>query len=191
MNKDDLTQVKYIGAARMKLLNDSGITTIRQLIKTPLEKLAQIETIGEHYAKLIKDAVSESYGEKLEKTAPKTVTAKVKEPKEISQNLGKQIKVLKKQLRTATEHLKPLGKKKYLGPYIDFKKRSKTLKSRLDGLDQIRGDLSNKVSKKIIKNADALNSTLKNVRKKPKNKIYKKLAQEIQQFSKLLKKASG
>ena len=122
MKEDDLTQVKYIGAARMKLLNDSGITTIGQLSKTPLEKLARIETIGEHYAKLIKDAVSESDGEKPEKTAPKTVAAKVKETKEIGQNLGKQIKALKKQLRTATEHLKPLGKKKYLGSYIDFKK---------------------------------------------------------------------
>ena len=191
MKKDDLTQVKYIGAARMKLLNDSGITTIRQLSKTPLEKLARIETIGEHYAKLIKDAVSESLGEKPEKTAPQTVAAKVKETKEVSQNLGKQIKVLKKQLKTATEHLKPLGKKKYLGSYIDFKKRSKTLKTRLDGVNQIQGDLSKSIKKKIIKNADALSATLKNVRKKPKKKIYKKLAQEIQSLSKILKKADS
>jgi DNA-binding transcriptional ArsR family regulator len=191
MKKDDLTQVKYIGTARMKLLNDSGITTIRQLSKTPLEKLARIETIGEHYAKLIKDAVSESDGEKPEKTAPKTVAAKVKDTKEISQNLGKQVKALKKQLRTATEHLKPLGKKKYLGLYIDFKKRSKTLKTRLDGVNQIQGDLSKAVTKKIIKNADALSATLKNVGKKPKKKIYKKLAQEIQSLSKILKKADS
>ncbi len=192
MKKDDLTQVKYIGAARMKLLNDSGITTIGQLSKTPLEKLARIGTIGEHYAKLIKDAVSESYGEKPEKTAPKTVAGKEKKTKEISQNLGKQVKALKKQLRTATEHLKPLGKKKYLGSYIDFKKRSNpTLKTRLDGLDQIRGDLSKAVTKKIIKNADVLSATLKSVRKKPKKKMYKKLAQEIQSLSKILKKADS
>jgi len=191
MKKDDLTQVKYIGAARMKLLNDSGITTIRQLSKTPLEKLARIETIGEHYAKLIKDAISESYGEKPEKGAPKTVTAKTKETKEISQNLGKQIKVLKKQLKTATEHLKPLGKKKYLSSYIDFKKRSKTLKTRLDGVAQIQGDLPKAIKKKIIKNTDALSATLKNARKKPKKKIYKKLAQEIQSLSKVLKKADS
>lgn len=191
MKKDDLTQVKYIGAARMKLLNDSGITTIRQLSKTPLEKLARIETIGEHYAKLIKGAVSKSDGEKPEKTAPKTLAGKVRDTKEISQNLGKQVKALKKQLRTATEHLKPLGKKKYLGSYIDFKKRSKTLKTRLDGVAQIQSDLSKAVTKKIIKNADALSATLKNVRKKPKKKIYKKLAQEIQSLSKILKKADS
>ena len=191
MKKDDLTQVKYIGAARMKLLNDSGITTISQLRKTPLEKLARIETIGEHYAKLIKDAVSESDGEKPEKTAPKTVAAKAKETKEISQDLGKQIKALRKQLKTATEHLKPLGKKKYLELYIDFKKRSKTLKTRLDGLDQIQANLSKAVTEKIIKNFDALNATLKNARKKPRKKMYKKLAQEIQSLSKMLKKADS
>ena len=191
MTKDDLTQVKYIGAARMKLLNDSGITTISQLSKTPLEKLARIGTIGEHYAKLIKDAVSESYGEKPKKTALQTVAAKAKETKEISQNLGKQIKALKKQLRTATEHLKPLGKKKYLGSYIDFKKRSKTLKTRLNGLEQIWGGLSEEVTKNIIKTADALYANLKNVGKKPKKKIYKKLAQEIQSLSKILKKADS
>ena len=100
MKKDDLTQVKHIGAARMKLLNDSGITTIKQLNETPLEKLARIGTVGEHYAKLIKDAVSESYGERPEKTAPKTVAGKEKDTKEINQNLRKQIKVLKKQLKT-------------------------------------------------------------------------------------------
>jgi molecular chaperone GrpE (heat shock protein) len=191
MKKDDLTQVKYIGAARMKLLNDSGISTISQLRKTPLEQLARIETIGEHYAKLIKDAVSESYGEEPEETAPETVAGKAKDTQQISQNLGKQIKALKKQLKNANERLKPLGKKKYLGLYIDFKKRSKSLKSRLDGLVQIQADLSDKVTKKIIKNADALTANLKNVGKKPKNKTYKSLTRELQLFSKLLKKAGS
>jgi nucleotidyltransferase/DNA polymerase involved in DNA repair len=191
MKKDDLTQVKHIGAARMKLLNDLGINTTRQLYEMPLEKLARIETVGEHYAKLIKEAVSESYGESPEKTASKTASGKEKDAKEINQNLRKQIKVLKKQLKQASENLKPLGKKKYLGLYIDFKKRSKTLKTRLSGLDQIRGDLSKEVTENIIKNADGLNTTLKNLGGKPKKKIYKKVAQEIQLFSKILKKAGS
>jgi nucleotidyltransferase/DNA polymerase involved in DNA repair len=191
MKKDDLTQVKHIGAARMKLLNDSGVTTIRQLYEMPLENLARIGTIGEHFAKLIKNAVGESYGEKPEKTAPKTVSGKEKDTQEINQNLPKQIKVLKKQLKQASENLKPLGKKKYLGLYIDFKKRSKTLKTRLNGLDQIRADLSKEVTENIINNADALNATLKNIGEKPKKKIYKKVAQEIQLFSKMLKKAGS
>ena len=62
MKKEDLTQVKNIGPSRMKLLNESGITTIKQLDETPLEKLTQIESIGRHYAKLIKDSVAEYYG---------------------------------------------------------------------------------------------------------------------------------
>ena len=189
MKKDDLTLVKHIGAARMKLLNDSGITTIRQLYETPLEKLARIETIGEHFAKLIKDAVSESYGGKPEKTAPKAVSGKEKNVEEIDQNLPNQIKILKKQLKQAREKLKPLGKKKYLESYIDFKKRSNMLKSRLKGLDEIRGDLSKEATNNIINKADALNATLKNVGDKPKRKVYIKLAQKIQVFSKTLKKA--
>ena len=191
MKKDDLTQVKHIGAARMKLLNDFGITTIEQLYETPLEKLARIGTVGEHYAKLIKDAVSESYGGKPEKTAPKTVPGKEQKSIDIDRNLRKRIKALNRRIKQARENLKPLGKKKYLGLYIDFKKRSNTLKSRLKGVDQIRGDLSEEVTKNIINNADALNATLKNVGGKPKKKIYKKVAQEIQLFSRMLKKAGS
>ena len=191
MKKDDLTQVKHIGVARMKLLNDFGITTIKQLNETPLEKLARIGTVGEHYAKLIKDAVSESYREKPEKTAPKTVSVKEKDTKEINRNFRKQIKALRKQLKQANENLKPLGKKKYLGLYIDFKKRSKMLKTRLNGLDQIRGDLSKEVTENIINNTDALYATLKNIGRQPKKKIYKKVTQEIQLFSKMLRKAGS
>ena len=58
MKKDDLTLVRHIGAARMKLLNDSGVTTFKKLYEVPLEKLVQVEKIGEHYAKLIKAAVT-------------------------------------------------------------------------------------------------------------------------------------
>jgi len=62
MKKNDLTQFKHIGPSRMKLLNKHGITTIKQLDETPVEKLMEIESIGEHYAKQIKDAVTEYYG---------------------------------------------------------------------------------------------------------------------------------
>jgi predicted flap endonuclease-1-like 5' DNA nuclease len=42
MKKDDLTQVKNIGSARMKLLNSQGITTIQQLYEIPLENKVPI-----------------------------------------------------------------------------------------------------------------------------------------------------
>jgi len=191
MKKDDLTQVKNIGPSRMKLLNDSGITTIKQLDETPLEKLVQIESIGGHYAKLIKDSVTEYYGKKPEKLTVATSPGKEKKVVDINRNLRKQIKVLNKRLKQARENLKPLGKKKYLKAYIDFKKRSNTLKSRLKGLDQIEDGFSQKVKKKIIKNVDALNFTLKKAGKKPKKKNYKKLTQGIKSFSKMLRDTSS
>ena len=191
MKTNDLTQVKHIGAARMKVLNDSGITTLKKLSEIPLEKLARIETIGEYYAKLIKEAVTEVYEPSPDKISAKTEPTKTKKKAKSDQDLPKQIKILNKRLKQANEKLKPLGKKKYLELYIDFKKRSKTLKTRLNGLDQIGGGLSKEVTKNIIDTADTLNATLKNVGGKPKKKTYKKVSQEIQLFSKMLKKAGS
>jgi len=193
MKKEDLTQVKHVGALRMKMLISSGITTIRQLHQISLEKLAQVKTIGPHYAKLIKAAVAESYGKKPVKPAPKvpkTASAKKKTVDDPTQNLRKQIKFLNKRLKQANENLKPLGKKKYLGLYVDFKKKTKTLKAHLNGLNKDPGAISQKVTKNIIKNAADLSATLKNVGKKPKKKKYQKVSQEIQSFSKMLKKSS-
>ena len=189
MKTDDLTQVKYIGAARMKLFNDLGITTIKQLYETPLEELARIETIGRHYAKLIKEAVTEFYGEKLEKITETSGSGSEKKTEDNNVNLRKQIKTLNKRLKQAKEELKPLGKKKYLELYIDFKKRSNTLRTRLNVLDQRLGNLSHEVKENVIKNADTLNATLKNVGKKPKKKKYKELIREIQSFSKMIKES--
>ena len=191
MKKEDLTQVKHVGALRMKMLNSSGITTVGQLHQISLEKLAQVKTIGPHYAKLIKAAVAESYGKKPVKSAPKVpkaVSAKKKTVEDLNQNLRKQIKVLGKRLKQANENLKPLGKKKYLELYVDFKKRAKALKAHLDGLNKNPGALSQKARKNIIKNADALSAVLKNMGKKPKKKKYQKVSREIQSFSKILKK---
>ncbi|MBU8911861.1 MAG: hypothetical protein KOO65_11385, partial [Desulfobacterales bacterium] len=64
MKQDDLTQLKHIGAARMKLLNGFGITTISLLYEIPVEKLAEIKSIGDYYAKLIKSSVNEHYSKK-------------------------------------------------------------------------------------------------------------------------------
>ena len=125
MKKDDLTVVKHVGAARMKFLNDSGITTIKKLYEIPLENLTQIENIGEHYAKLIKDAVAEVYVPSAEEIPAKIGTDKEKKIEPINQVLQKKIKILNKQFKQANEKLKPLGMKKYQELYIDVKKRSK------------------------------------------------------------------
>ena len=187
MKKDDLTLVKHVGAARMKVLNDSGITTIKMLYEIPLEKLTQIESIGERYAKLNKAAVTEVYEPPAEKKATKAEPIKEKKTAKIDQDLQKLIKILNKRFKQTNEKLKPLGKKKYLPLYIDVKNRSKTLKVRLKALEQLEGDLPKKVKKKIIKKADALSTAMKNVGKKPKKKTYTTLSQEIQLFTKMLK----
>jgi nucleotidyltransferase/DNA polymerase involved in DNA repair len=193
MKDDDLTQVKHIGPSRMKVLNDNGIRTIKQLYETPLEKLVRIAPIGERYAKLIKSAVTEYYGESAKKPIPAPMAAPRKEEKteELNQNLEKRINALYKSLTRANEVLKPLGKKKYLELYIDFKKKSKTLKKRIDALNQNQGNLTNKRTKSIIKKADALNATLENVGKKTKKKKYQKLSKQIRSFSKMLRDANA
>jgi predicted flap endonuclease-1-like 5' DNA nuclease len=189
MKTDDLTQVKYVGIARMKMFNKAGITTIKQLHDASVEKLARIEGLSEHYAKLIKNAVTELYGKMPAKPAPnvKPAAEKKKKSGKVDGDLQKQLEILKKRLKQVNENLKPLEKKKYVSSYLDLKKRSKTLRTRLKVFGKKQADLTNKQKKKIIKNMGALNSTLKSAGKKPKMKNYKKVINEIQSFSKTLK----
>ena len=145
MKNDDLTKVKHVGASRMKLLNDQGITTIEQLYKIPQENLAQMKSLGGHYARLIKDAVTEYYEEKQKKSPDKTVSSKEKESEQVNLNLRKRARKLKKRLNRLNEDLKPLWKKKYLESYIGYKKRANKLKARLDAVDEIQDALPIKV----------------------------------------------
>jgi predicted RecB family nuclease len=187
MKQDDLSQVKYIGASRMKILNELGITTIEQLHEMPLKKLAEIKSIGEHYAKLIKNSVTECYTKKDEKLPEKIVSAKEKKILEVNQDLLKTIKSLKKSLNRVNENLKPLWRKKYLESYVSFKNRSNKLKARLNEINKIHKELPKKDNKKIVKKGGALNLFLKKVGKKPQKKKYKKITQEIQSFSRMLR----
>ena len=186
MKKDDLTRLKHIGASRMKLLNGVGINTIEQLYETPLEKLTQIKSIGEHYSKLIKESVTEYYNNRG-KFPEETLSAKEIKQRKINKDFQKKIAVLDKSLNQANENLKPLWKKKYLGQYIDFKKKSKKLKARLNAAGQTEKDLPKKAKKRIVKKADVLNSILKKAGKKPKKKKYKVINREIQSFSTMLR----
>jgi hypothetical protein len=186
MKKDDLTQVKNIGPSRMKLLNDSGITTIKELDEVPFEKLVKIKSIGENYARLIKDSVTEYYGKKSERPVARATPKEKKKVEGGDRNFNKQIKALNKAFKKARENLKPLGKKKYLKAYLDFKKRSNSLKSNLKKLSKTEADLSSKVKKKIVKKMDNLNVTLKSAGKKPKKKNFDQLARKIKSFSKML-----
>ncbi|MFC1493798.1 helix-hairpin-helix domain-containing protein [Thermodesulfobacteriota bacterium] len=188
MKTENLTKVKYIGASRMKSLKDIGITTLKQLHEAPIDKLAEIPAIGKYYAKLIKNAVKESYRQKPEKINLETVPGKEEKTEKFKEKLIKKIQILKKRLNRINEDLKPPEKKKLLEFYDEFRKRSKILINLINGLDQSDGGFSNKFSKKIIKRVDALNSEFKKVGKKIKRKKFQKLSCEIQSFSKMLKK---
>ena len=187
MKKDDLTALKHVGAARLKTLNDFGITTFKNLFEIPLSNLAQIGNIGEYYAKLIKDAVVEVYPSSSEKITKKAGTDKEKTPKPINQGLQKNIKTLSKRLKQTNEKLKPLGKKKYLKFYVDVKKRSNTIKRQFNKLNNLQTDLPKKVKINILKNADSLAATLKNISKSPKKKTYKSLSKKLESFTKMLR----
>lgn len=187
MKQDDLTCLKHVGTARMKLLNDSGITTIKQLQKIPLGKLAEVKSIGEHYAKLIKISVDAYFREKHVNLPGETVSANSIKTDKINRDLQKKIKRLYKRLNRVNENLKPLWKKKYLELYIDFKKRFTKLKARLSVLDQMLEDLPEKDKKHISKKAETLILYLKKGGKKPKKKKYKQTIKEIQSFSRWLR----
>jgi hypothetical protein len=187
MEPDDLTCLKHVGNSRRKLLNESGITTIKQLHEIPLEKLSEVKSIGEYYARLIKISVSDYYrGEKSNLFKMPTSSGE-KKTEEIDRDLKKKIKRLRKTLSRVNENLKPLWKKKYLALYVDFKKRLTKLRIRLIALGRILEDLPDEDKAKVIKKADALILNLKSVGKKPKKKKYKVTILEIQSFSKFLK----
>ncbi len=190
MKKDDLTQVKNIGNARKELLKGHGITTIQQLYEIPLEKLEQINSLGKHYATLIKEAVNDFYGEKAEipeKPAKKISANKDEKIKKTDRYLTRELAKTSKFLKAAKEKLKPIQKKKHLKLFVDLKKHSIKLKNRILVLSQRQADLSEKQKENIIKKATALNTVLKKVGKNKKGKTMKVLAKEIQSFSKIIK----
>ena len=186
MKQDDLTCLKHVGSSRMKMLNDSGITTITQLNEIPFEKLSEVKTIGEYYARLIKISVSDYYRERNSNLSKMPTSSGEKKTGDINRDLKKKIKRLRKILNRVNENLKPLWKKKYLVLYVNFKKRLTKLKARLRALVRIMEDLTDDDKKNIIKEAEALILNLKNVGKKPKKKKYKRVILQIQSFSKFL-----
>ena len=189
MKMDDLTQVKNIGNARKKLLNGHGITTIQQLYEIPLEKLEQVKSLGRHYAKLIKESVNDVYEPKEEAPAePVTEVSPGKDEKsdKAQRKLNAELAKTAKYLKSAREKIKPI-QKKHLKFFIDLKKRSNKLKTRIVALSRIQPDLSKKQMKKITKKAAALNTMLKNVGKNKKSKTMRVLSQEIQSLLKFIK----
>ena len=188
MKKDDLSKLKHIGAARMKHLHAAGITRFKQLCDTPVEKLAAIDTIGEHYARLIKEAVTAHCSPTQTIDTAKTGEDKQLKRSKVDENFQKQVKLLRRRIKQTAEKLKPLGNKKYLAQYVDCKKKCKAVTVQLKKIASLEENVSKKGKKKISRKIVALNTALKNVGKKPKKKTYNRVSRELLTFSELLKK---
>ena len=189
MKKDDLTIVNHIGPARMKLLYESGITTIKKLYETPLGRLAQVKNIGKHYAQRIKDAVIEVYLPPADDVPKKPEGSPKKEAVQPKQKIQKKINDLNKDLKRANEKLKTLESKKQKVWCADVKKRSKKLKQYVKKLNNLEKNLPKKGVKKLGKKSDDLRAMLKKMGKKPKKKTLQALSRELQSFNKLLHKS--
>ena len=183
MELDDLARLKHVGASRRKLLHDHAITTIRQLHDIPEEKLAAIKSIGGHYAKLIKNSVTEYYREQHKALPAPRLSGRERKAEEINRELQKNCNKLMNRLNRLNEDLKPLGKGKYLELYIDFKKISRNTKVHLQEIGQKRQDLSGKIKKNIIEISSDLSVFLKRTGKKPKRKNYRRINRKIRTFS--------
>lgn len=186
MKKDNLTRIKHIGPARLKLLTKNGITTIAQLHQAPVKELAGIKSFGKHNTVRIKKAVA-AYYSKQAAVPPKSVKVIKNGGSGIDQKLRKSLKKLTKRLNRAKEKLKPLWKKKYLSLYIDFKKRSNKLIGHFKTIEKRYDTLSQKDKEKILEQSDVLNQILIKDGKAPKKKAFKKIIREIKLFSGMLK----
>lgn len=183
---DDLSRLKHVGASRRKLLIDHGIATVQQLLDIPQEKLAEIRSIGNHYATLLKNSANE-YSRAKQETLPDRIgSAWEGHIAEIDRDLQEICNKLNKRIDRLREDLKPLGKDKYLELYIEFKKISRKVTAHLEEIGQGQQHLPKKTKKNIIKKASNFAVFLKKAGKKPKKKKYKSINRKIQAFSKNL-----
>ena len=183
MEQDDLARLKHVGVSRKKLLHEHGVITIRQLHEMPEENLAAIKSIGGYYARLIKNSAAEHCKEKQGPLSAGIESSKERKNEETSRVFQENMKRIRNRLTRVQEALRPLGKKKYIPFYIDFRKQLKNLKAVLDETDQIQGKLSRKTKKKIIKKTTGLAEFLKKAGRKPRKRNYKKINREILSFT--------
>lgn len=105
MKNDDLSTIKYIGKVRKNHLQNSGSPSFFELSEMPVEKLAKIDSIGEHYARLIKEAATAHCAStKMKKPAETGIAKKIKKSK-VDQNFRKQLELLKRRLKQTKEKL--------------------------------------------------------------------------------------
>ncbi len=183
MEQDDLARLKHVGGYRKKLLHEHGVTTIRQLHEMSEGDLAAIKSIGDHYARRIKNSAAEHYKESQDALTAGVESSKERKNEETNREFQENMKRIRNRLTRLQEALRPLGQKKYLAFYIDFRKQLKKLETVLDETDHLQGKLSRKAEKKIIKKTTGFAEFLKKAGRKPNKRNYKKINRKILSFT--------
>ena len=183
MEPDDLTRLKHVGISRNKLLHAHGITTVRQLHEMPEEALAAIKSIGGHYARLIKGSAAGHCKEDREPAQAGIASSRERENGKTGREFQEIMKKIRTRLTRVQEALRPLGKKKYVPFYVDFRKQLKDLEYVLDETDRIQGKLSGKARKKIIKRTAGLAEFLKKAGREPGKKNYRRVTRKMLSFA--------
>lgn len=183
MEPEDLTRLKHVGISRNKLLHAHGITTVRQLHEMPEAALAAIKSIGDHYARLIKASAAGCREEDREPAQAGIPSSREREDGETGREFQEIMKKIRTRLTRVQEALKPLGKRKYVPLYVDFRKQLKNLNAILDKTDRIQAKLSGKARKKIIKRTAGLAEFLKKAGRKPGKRNYRRVTRKMLSFA--------
>ena len=212
----ELTEVPGIGSARAKLLVDHGIQTIADLKKMKVEDLASIKTVGLKNAVKIfahlnldakkpdisleikKDLVTPEQ-ETEEKSPSETPPEKEKKLiEEIIQMLDpKTFKAVRRAktslgelqaiVETSLEKLKPLGKKKWLKEYVEFKVHAKKLEKNLKKVINDLDEQPKKAVKRIKNASEELGGSIQALWEKIKRKRFSKVNEEFEEFRNLIR----
>jgi len=200
MSDNELTCVPGIGPARAKRLNEYGVLTIEDLKNMTIEDLAAIKTIGMSNANKLKAAVhamgvSEAISDELEVVHvedEKTILEEMVQlidPKsfKLVKKTRESLEGLHETINNGLEKLKPLGKKKWLKHYIEYKCQVRKLEKRLVSTLGELEDLSKKSKKTLEKTASNLEDALTDLWSNIKRKKFEKVNKELEAFRKALK----
>lgn len=97
------------------------------------------------------------------------------------------MKKVRRALAGIDESLKPLGKEKYLEEYIELKKRTAKLSSRMRETEGILAELTGKDRKKIVRKAAALAVFLRKKMGRPRRSRYREVTRKIRAYSRMLR----
>jgi len=206
MSVEKLTQVSGIGKARAQLLINAGVETLDDLNAMSVEDLAAVKTVGMANAAKIKEAVAAMVCEGATEEPDPELEEELESPSEEETQLIEEIvhlidprtfKVVRKArkslnelqdvIASGLENLKPLGRKKWLKEYVEYKVLAKKLEKNIGKTVENLEDLPRKTIKQVFRESDELGSQIKDLWKKVKRKPFAHLNDELHEFRTLIK----